>query len=73
MMIGRWPTLRGLDGQPFELSKAITFDLFKEVVRSTPLKAVGVSGFALAMMRQAGRTEFDRDPHAHEWCMCMCM
>jgi hypothetical protein len=52
--IGQWPTLRGIDGGVFDLRTALSFGAFKRIVRGLKPKAVGTSGFAAAMLKQAG-------------------
>ena len=54
--IGQWPELAGSDGGVFVLRKEVTFRVFRDVVRSMPPKAVGISGIAIAQLRRASTT-----------------
>jgi hypothetical protein len=53
--VGRWPALAGIDGEPWDLRKELSFRTFLRVVRGMKPKAVGKSGFAAAMLKCAGR------------------
>jgi hypothetical protein len=53
MFVGKFETVKGLDGLDWEVRKELTFDVFNGVVDSMPVKAVGAGGFSIVLLKQA--------------------
>ena len=55
LFLEAFPPLAGLDGEPFELRKELTWELFLEVIYTMPKgKSVGAGGFSIELLLAAG-------------------